>query len=268
MKTYVLLVLIITAIGFGFADSADLPGTVNAGVAGSRSFGISATELATLQSLVTIIGGCIAAGAAIIVTFKALAEWRRAIEQRKEELTLRQREFRHKQATFARDLVKEVFADKKSRAALTLLDWLRADYEDDDGEKHEIRREEVQNAMRTSQLKFTDKEKFIRTRFEALYDYLEQIENLIELAVITFDDIETTFRYYMVRALRPEIRHLDFLNYYDYPKAKTFLGTFHERAKVVDSLPGYTSGIAGCRHNLSVCVKRSNRPSCQPTWND
>jgi hypothetical protein len=32
--------------------------------------------------------------------------------------------------------------------------------------------------------------------------------------------------------------------------AKT--GTFHERAKVVDSLPGYTSGIAGCRHNLSV----------------
>jgi len=31
-----------------------------------------------------------------------------------------------------------------------------------------------------------------------------------------------------------------------------FLGTFHERAKVVDSLPGYTSGIAGGRRNLSV----------------
>ena len=30
------------------------------------------------------------------------------------------------------------------------------------------------------------------------------------------------------------------------------LGTFHERSKVVDSLPGYNSGIAGCRHNLTT----------------
>ena len=29
-------------------------------------------------------------------------------------------------------------------------------------------------------------------------------------------------------------------------------GTFHERAKVVDSLSGYNSGIAGCRHNLTT----------------
>ena len=33
---------------------------------------------------------------------------------------------------------------------------------------------------------------------------------------------------------------------------KCIFGTFHDRAKVVDSFPGYTSGIAGCRHNLSV----------------
>jgi hypothetical protein len=30
------------------------------------------------------------------------------------------------------------------------------------------------------------------------------------------------------------------------------LGTFHERAKVVDSLSGYNSGIAGGRHNLTT----------------
>jgi hypothetical protein len=28
-------------------------------------------------------------------------------------------------------------------------------------------------------------------------------------------------------------------------------GTFQNRAKVVDSLPGYTSGMAGCRYNLA-----------------
>jgi hypothetical protein len=35
-------------------------------------------------------------------------------------------------------------------------------------------------------------------------------------------------------------------------RASRIFGTFHDRAKVVDSFPGYTSGIAGCRHNLSV----------------
>ena len=29
------------------------------------------------------------------------------------------------------------------------------------------------------------------------------------------------------------------------------MGTFQTRAKVVDSLPGDTSGRAGCRHNLA-----------------
>ena len=29
-------------------------------------------------------------------------------------------------------------------------------------------------------------------------------------------------------------------------------GTFQNRAKVVDSLLGYTSGMAGCRHNLAL----------------
>ena len=37
------------------------------------------------------------------------------------------------------------------------------------------------------------------------------------------------------------------------------IGTFHERAKVVDSLPGYTSGMAGCRDNLAPRAKLSRR---------
>ena len=41
------------------------------------------------------------------------------------------------------------------------------------------------------------------------------------------------------------------------------LGTFQKRAKVVDSLPGYTSGMAGCRHHLALGAKRSMRLSFQ-----
>src|SRR2546423_15408413 len=36
-------------------------------------------------------------------------------------------------------------------------------------------------------------------------------------------------------------------------------GTLQNRAKVVDSLPGDTLGIAGCRHNLAPRAKRSMR---------
>ncbi len=40
------------------------------------------------------------------------------------------------------------------------------------------------------------------------------------------------------------------------------LDPLHERPKVVDSLPGYTSGMAGCRPNLAPQAKLSRRLSC------
>ena len=38
-------------------------------------------------------------------------------------------------------------------------------------------------------------------------------------------------------------------------------GTFQNRAKVVNSLPGYASGTAGCMPNLTTRAKRSMRLS-------
>jgi hypothetical protein len=46
------------------------------------------------------------------------------------------------------------------------------------------------------------------------------------------------------------------------------VGTFHERAKVVDSLPGYTLSIAECRDNLAPRAQLLMTPRCQPRWND
>lgn len=183
-----------------------------------------------LQPWIMIGGSVITAGGVLVASFKALVEWRRATEQRREELLLRQREFRHKQATFARELTREVFSDPKARAALKMLDSLSFEYVDDAGSKRRIRREELQSALRTSDLTFSDEQKFVRASFEALYDYLEQIEHLIGLEVISFDDVETAFRYHMIQALRPEVRHLEFLEHYDYPRAKRFLQRFEANA--------------------------------------
>src|SRR5206468_3601714 len=40
---------------------------------------------------------------------------------------------------------------------------------------------------------------------------------------------------------------------------KGYYDPLHERPKVVDSLPGYTSGMAGCGPNLAPQVKLSRR---------
>jgi len=171
-----------------------------------------------IKIVVEIVGGSITAGAAVFGVIKGLQEWHRATEQRKEELLLRRREFRHKQAMFAKELVKEVFQDKKARAALKMLDWLRSHYEDEQGRKYEIRRAEIQSALRTTEEvlsgreALSDKDVFIRTCFESLYDHFEELENLIKVEIINFDDIETAFRYYMIRLLRQDVRHLGFLH--------------------------------------------------------
>jgi hypothetical protein len=186
------------------------------------------------ESLVKIVGGIIAAGAAVFATSKGLAEWRRSTEQRRDELALRQREYRHKQAVFGREIVREIFADPKSHAALMMLAWPEAGrvYKDDDGTKYQICKDSVQSAMRVDNLTFTDSESLIRMRFEALYENLEQVENLIQLGILAFEDIETAFRYYLVRALRPSIQHFAFLDQYDYSLAKKFLLRFEGKEKV------------------------------------
>ena len=68
-----------------------------------------------LKIWVDVAVGALTIVAAPFAAYKALTEWNRATEQRKEELKLRQREFRHRQATFARELVREVFQDKKPK---------------------------------------------------------------------------------------------------------------------------------------------------------
>jgi hypothetical protein len=114
---------------------------------------------------------------------------------------------------------------------------LSFEYADDDGTKHRVRREELQPALRTSGLSFTSEQKFIRASFEALYDQLEQIEQLIGLELVNFEDIETVFRYYVRRALEPDVRHFAFLDEYDYPRAKQFLQRFEAKIAPAQAEP-------------------------------
>lgn len=197
--------------------------------------------LAETESLVKIVGGSIAGIAAVGAIATAIWQWRRATEQRRDELRLHQREFRHRQARFAREVLTEIFSDPVAKDALKMLDWHRADYRDVENElTFDISRHEVAPALAVNAQAATGgcpvvdesaarKEEFIRTRFEALYYYLEQVEQLIVLEIINFNDVETTFRYYMRNALADESSHKDFLTHYDSPRALDFLQRFRVR---------------------------------------
>jgi Asp-tRNA(Asn)/Glu-tRNA(Gln) amidotransferase C subunit len=190
---------------------------------------MTSVEMWFVSQWITVGSAVVATGGGLVAAFKAVSEWKRATLQRRDELQQRELEFRHKQAVFSRDLIKDIFGDTWSRAALRMLDWDLNDYEDGKGTKYEISRGEVKHALRATNLQFSDKEVYIRTCFEALYDYLEQLENLIRLDVINFEDIETTFRYYIVRIVRPDTEHFEFFAFYDYPRTKQFIDRFQVR---------------------------------------
>jgi hypothetical protein len=178
-----------------------------------------------LGEWVKLIATLVAAFGGVLAALKAVSEWRRATLQRAEELDQRKREFRQKQAVFARDIIKDIFADERAFNALTMLDFPKYRYKDPEKKKqHYVRREDLRPAL-VAGIKNQDKENFIRRSFEGLYDHLEQIQNLLDVGVINLDDIDTTFAFYMRRALEDDIEHLKFLDEFEYPKTKRFMTT-------------------------------------------
>jgi hypothetical protein len=175
-----------------------------------------------LGTIAAIVGGGLAA-------WKGIVEWKRATLQRTDELTqrkdaLKQRkqEFRQKQAVFARDIIKDIFGDRRARNALTMLDFWEDDYEDTNSARFHVTRADLHPALHSFDSEDEVKATFIKRCFESLYDHLEQVENLLEVGVLNIADIDTAFRYYMKNALERDIEHLQFFVDFDYPKAKRF----------------------------------------------
>jgi len=152
-----------------------------------------------LQDWFVVIGTSVTVVGVFLGGWKGLAEWNRSTKQREEEIKQREREFRHKQAVYAREITNEVFSDSRARAALEMLDWLRKKFKTEDGEIVLVERSEIQVALRApdqrtargpTTLTFSKVEAFIRTRFEALYDRLEEIEKLlVQLVYKVFDSL-------------------------------------------------------------------------------
>jgi len=166
---------------------------------------------------VAIVGGLVAA-------FMAVAQFRRANDQRREDL-------RWKQAELAKRCLDEIRGDDLACAAMKMLDWVGLTYEKPGGGKtgaidHNARRA----ALRTTNTFFVpdDDSPFIRDAYDALFDRFERLEHFIRIHLITFEDVEPAFLYYVERMAGPEDRSVfaAFLESYGFGLAQSFIGRF------------------------------------------
>ena len=173
--------------------------------------------LESLATIVAVIGSLVAA-------FMAIPEFRRSIDQRRENL-------RWKRAEMAKICVDEIRQNPLSRDALKMLDWTGLTYERPEGGRTgQIDHDQRRHALRATGTVFAvgDDDPFIRDAFDALFDGFERLEHLIRIRLVEFDDVEPPFRYHVGKLAaaeeRPTMR--GFLQAYGFELASRFLERF------------------------------------------
>ncbi|MEP6900079.1 MAG: hypothetical protein ABI870_16255 [Rhodanobacter sp.] len=166
----------------------------------------------------------VAVGGGLLAAFMGIAEFRRANRQRHEDL-------RWKQAEMAKQCLDQVRADPLAHAAMKMLDWAGLAYGLLDGGKTDaIGDVERRTALRVTDTVFDSRsdEGFIRDAYDALFEWLERLEQFVRIGLITFDDVEPFFNYYIGRMSSPGDYPVfkAFLDSYGYKLAASFLARF------------------------------------------
>jgi hypothetical protein len=132
------------------------------------------------------------------------------------------KENRIRQALAARDMLKDLFASAKARAALQMLDWSGRSYSDGD-HTFEVHATDLGDALRTDRLSFDHKQIFIRDCFEELFDRIEQLQHFVNIGLLHFDDVALPLEYYARKIVADLPSFEPFLLEYGYPNAHELL---------------------------------------------
>lgn len=174
-------------------------------------------KIEIITQIIAIVGGLIAA-------YKIITE----IKQSRIE---RHRDLRWKQSNSAHELLKEMLASKLVCDATVMIDWTGREFTLPSDNKKIIIFTEVEKALRTDNLVFTEKEVYIRDCADAFLFHVELIEQAIRNELIEFRDIKFPMTYY-VSALRKNNlynAYLTFIKEYEYNNAERFLNRFNAK---------------------------------------
>jgi len=170
----------------------------------------------------------ILAWAAAIVTGTVAAA--KTIRELRESRLLRRDELRWRKAQLAREILKEIRASTLVQHACLMLDWTGREYEITPGHFEAITWDDMDKALRTNNLTFTDKEVHIRDSFDALFDGLEQLEHHLRTNLIALEDIRLPLEYYIAKIAGRKTTMEDFWSAYGYDLAGPFVQRFADNA--------------------------------------
>jgi hypothetical protein len=180
----------------------------------------------------------------------AIAQWLREMawrredrkkerESEREERSLRQQELQWKQAELARELLDDIFDYKPSNDAWEMVDG-ETDFKDMDGVRLHITIEDVRRALTLTEesgililpnatdSETKQKEKYIRWCFDALFYYLERLEQSLRTEVVRFGDLRSSATYYVALMATDKKYFQDYCKFIGFEGAVAFMNRFLE----------------------------------------
>lgn len=167
--------------------------------------------------IVAIAGGLIAA-------YKIITEIRQSRIQRHQDL-------RWRQSNSAHQMLKDMLDSQWVCDATVMMDWTEREFSITTEKRKTITFEEVQNALRTDNLNFSDKEVYIRDCADAFLFHVELIEQAIRNEMIEFRDIKFPMTYYINAMKKHNLynAYLEFIKEYGYKNSERFFKRFGSR---------------------------------------
>lgn len=171
-----------------------------------------------ISKSVAILGG-------ILLAIKAIIELSASTAQRTQDL-------RWKKANVARELIKEIHADKRAMDAIEMLDWGsgRHEYSPEEGGDVRVGEEDVVRALGKGRPQaVSKKDEFVWESFDWLFYYLDRLEHSIRTGLIDFEDVHDVFRHYadLIQARRQTYDRV--ITTQDYRLVAPFLDRFRSQ---------------------------------------
>jgi len=181
-------------------------------------------KAAVYLAIFTILAG-ICAGIWAVVVWRREAEWRR--EDHAAELKQRAEELGWKQAELARTLLDEIFDYGQSNDAWRMVDGEKK-YKDGDNEHH-ITMDLVRQALPKPWHDGSGGTNlYVRCCFDALFYYLERLEQPVKSNLVRFEDLSAPITYYISLMAKDKKLFLEYAELIRFHGAVAFMNRFPE----------------------------------------
>jgi len=141
-------------------------------------------------------------------------------------------QLRWQQAELGREIVEKLSDNPKARSAMRILDWADGrEFEVKPGKLELINADDMVAGLRTVNLRFDDKETFVRDSFDELFDGFQLVEHYLRIQLIQFEDVREPLGYYVHRLDEHRDAVSRYLRAYDYGLVQAFIERFDSDGK-------------------------------------